>query len=143
MTTTTHPTESTQHNKQRMQQAFAALADGNGQPFVDLMADDFQWVMQGTTAWSRTYVGKQVVLDELFKPLFAQFERPYRNTAHRFIAEDDSVVVLCQGRVTTRRGKPYNNSYCYVCRFSDGKMRELIEYFDTELVTAALEKPFA
>lgn len=130
-------------NKQLMQQAFAALAQGNGQAFTDLMADDFNWVMTGTTAWSRTYSGKEAVMNELFKPLFAQFERPYLNTAQRFIAEDDSVVVLCQGRVNTRRGMPYNNSYCYVCRFADGKMRELIEYFDTELVTAALEKPFA
>ncbi len=129
-------------HKTAMQQAFAALAQGNGQPFVALMADDFRWVMTGSTAWSRTYEGKQAVLDELFKPLFAQFQRPYLNTAQRFIAEGDDVVVLCQGQVTTRRGKPYNNRYCYVCRFGDdGCMHELIEYFDTELVSAALEAP--
>ena len=136
-------TNATTH-KQRMQHAFAELAQGKGQALLDLMADDFNWVMMGTTAWSRTYEGKQAVVDELFKPLYKQFERPYINTAQRFIAEDDSVVVLCQGRVTTKRGKAYNNSYCYVCRFAeDGKMHELIEYFDTELVTAALEKPGA
>ena len=131
-------------HKSALQQAFTELATGNGQPFVALMADDFCWVMTGTTAWSRTYTGKQAVLGELFKPLFAQFQRPYLNTAQRFIAEDDSVVVLCQGQVTTRRDRPYNNRYCYVCRFGDdGKMHELIEYFDTELVTAALEAPGA
>ena len=134
----------TANHKSAMQQAFDALAEGNGQPFVALMADDFRWVMTGTTAWSRTYEGKQAVLDELFKPLFAQFQRPYRNTAQRFIAEGDDVVVLCQGQVTTRRGKPYNNRYCYVCRFGDdGCMHELIEYFDTELVSTALEAPGA
>lgn len=132
----------TASHKSALQQAFDALAEGNGQPFVALMADDFRWVMTGSTAWSRTYEGKQAVLGELFKPLFAQFQRPYRNTAQRFIAEGDDVVVLCQGQVTTRRGKPYNNRYCYVCRFGDdGCMHELIEYFDTELVSAALEAP--
>jgi hypothetical protein len=131
-------------NKQALQQAFTELAKGNGQPFVDLMAPNFCWIMTGTTSWSRTYHGKQAVLDELFKPLFALFQRPYLNTAKRFIAEGDSVAVLCQGQVTTKAGKPYNNSYCYVCRFGDdGGMIELIEYFDTELVTAALEAPGA
>jgi ketosteroid isomerase-like protein len=43
--------------------------------------------------------------------------------------------------VTTKSGKTYNNQYCYVIRFADGKMRELTEYFDTELVTAALQPP--
>jgi uncharacterized protein len=134
----------TSTHKQQMQHAFAELAQGRGQAFLDLMADDIDWVIEGSTAWSRTYRGKQAVQSELLKPLYAQFERPYRNTAQRFIAEDDQVVVLCRGRVNTRRGKAYNNSYCYVCRFADdGKMHELIEYLDTELVTAALEKPGA
>ena len=34
-----------------------------------------------------------------------------------------------------------NNQYCYVIRFADGTMRELLEYFDTELVTTALQAP--
>jgi ketosteroid isomerase-like protein len=57
------------------------------------------------------------------------------------IAEDDYVAVECRGRVMTKSGKAYNNQYCYVIRFADGKMRELMEYFDTELVTAALQAP--
>jgi ketosteroid isomerase-like protein len=48
------------------------------------------------------------------------------------------VVIQCHGRVTTKTGKPYNNTYCYVCRMADGKMRELTEYLDTELVATAL-----
>ena len=47
----------------------------------------------------------------------------------------------CRGEVITKTGKPYNNTYCFVIRMRDGKMVELTEYFDTELVTAALEPP--
>jgi ketosteroid isomerase-like protein len=74
------------------------------------------------------------VLKELMAPLFANFADQYRNTAQRFIAEDDYVVVECRGEVTTKSGKPYNNTYCYVCRISDGKLKELTEYMDTQLV---------
>jgi ketosteroid isomerase-like protein len=125
-------------NKRAMQAAFDALAEGNGQPFVDLMADDFAWTITGTTAWSRAYRGKQAVRQELLEPLFARFATRYTNRAVRILAEDDHVVVECRGNVTTKSGKAYNNEYCYVIRFADGKMRELTEYLDTELVTEAL-----
>ena len=39
------------------------------------------------------------------------------------------------------KGLLYNNTYCFVFRISEGKVKELTEYMDTELVTAALDDP--
>jgi ketosteroid isomerase-like protein len=128
-------------NKQILRRIFDELAAGNGLPFRDAMADDFSWTITGTTSWSGTYRGKQRVLSELMAPLFAQFAGRYTNTAERILADGDYVVVECRGRVETKSGKPYNNAYCYVCRLEDGKLRELTEYLDTELVTKALDPP--
>ena len=125
-------------NKQLLQNICSELSKGNGKPFVESLADDFCWTIIGSTKWSGTYRGKQAVLSELLRPLFAQFADQYTNTAHRFIAEDDFVVVECRGRVTTKSGAPYNNTYCWICRVADGKLQELTEYLDTELVKAAL-----
>jgi Ketosteroid isomerase-related protein len=125
-------------NKQLMQNIFTELSKGNGAPFVESLADDICWTIIGSTKFSGTYRGKQAVLNELLRPLFARFADQYTNTAHRFIAEDDYVVVECRGRVTTKSGAPYNNTYCWVCRVADGKLQELTEYLDTELVTAVL-----
>src|SRR5205807_9699742 len=111
---------------------------GNGRPLVAAMADDFRWIMMGTMNWSRSYQGKPAVLKELLEPLMAQFSDRYTNTAQHFIAEDDYVVVECSGRATTKNGQPYHNRYCYVCRLSDGKLKELREYLDTQLATAVL-----
>jgi ketosteroid isomerase-like protein len=74
-------------------------------------------------------------------PLFAQFADRYTNTAEQFIADGDHVVVQSRGRVTTKAGEPYNNTYCYVCRLAEGKLRELTEYCDTALVATALSPP--
>jgi ketosteroid isomerase-like protein len=128
-------------NKQLMQAVFAELERGNGRPFIDAMADDFCWDIPGTSAWSRRFEGKRAVRGQLFKPLFAQFATPYTNRALRFIAEDDHVVVECRGSVQTVRGEAYNNSYCYVCRFEGGRLRELTEYMDTALAEAVLAPP--
>jgi len=124
-----------------MIEIFDELAAGNTGPFRDAMAEDFSWTITGSTPWSGTYSGKQVVLTELMAPLFAQFADRYTNSAERFIAEDDHVVVQCKGRVTTKSGARYENAYCYVCRLADGELCELTEYFDTELVSQALAAP--
>ena len=128
-------------NKALMKAIFDALAQGNGKPFGEAMAEDFCWTLPGSTAWSRSYRGKDEVRRELLKPLFAQFADTYTNSAQRFIAEDDWVVVQCQGKVATTSGKRYDNSYCYVCRLEEGKLKELIEYMDTQLVADVLVYP--
>jgi ketosteroid isomerase-like protein len=130
----------TNPSKQLLQDIFAGLAKGDSRPFVDSLADDFSWTLTGTTKWSRTYRGKTSVMQDLMRPLFAQFADQYINTAQTFIAEGDRVVVECRGKVTTKSGKPYNNQYCWVCRVEGGKLKEVIEYMDTELVAKVLER---
>jgi hypothetical protein len=125
-------------NKKLMQSIFAALAAGDSRPFLDSLADDFCWTVKGTNAWSGIYTGKQAVRDKLLRPLFANFVDQYTNVAHRFIADGEWVVVECRGKVTTKSGKPYNNEYCWVCRVENGKLVEVIEYMDTELVSSVL-----
>jgi hypothetical protein len=129
---------SASENKQLMQHIFAELSKGNSEPFVESMSDDFRWTVTGSTKWSKTYDGKQAVLTELFGTLRSKISGRIRTTAHRFIAEGDHVVVEARGNNTTKKGRPYNNTYCFVFRIAEGKVKELTEYMDTELVTAAL-----
>lgn len=126
-------------NKQLLQHVFAEMSNGNTKPFGEILADDLRWTIIGTTKYSKTYEGKQTVYKELLEPLFSQFANQYENHAHRFIAEDDFVVVQSRGRVTTKAGKEYNNEYCYVFRLEGGKVTELTEYCDTAMIDRTLE----
>lgn len=128
-------------NKRIIREIFDERAKGNGQPFRDAMAEDISWTIIGTTKWSGTYRGKQAVMTELIRPLFAQFADQYTSTATRIVAEDDIVVVETRGRVTTKRGLPYNNTYCFVFRMAGGRIVAITEYCDTALVDSALEAP--
>jgi ketosteroid isomerase-like protein len=130
-------------NKALVQHIHDELDKGNGQVFVDSLADDASWKLEGTTPWSRTYRGKKAIREELLNPLFAQFAGPYVSKTERIIAEGDRVVVLFSGDVPTKAGKRYNNRYCYVYRLEGGKVKELTEYFDTALVQEALQAPSA
>lgn len=127
-------------NKQLIERIFAGLAQGNSRPFVDAMADDFAWTVTGSNRWAKKYAGKSVILTELFGTLSSQIDGRMRTIGDRFIAEGDYVVVEAHGSNKTKSGKPYNNRYCFVFRLSEGKLREVTEYMDTELVTACLSE---
>ena len=124
----------TEDNKRLMQQIFAELAKGNSQALLNALAEDVAWTVTGTTAFSRTYNGKSSLINDLVGPLFSRLEEPLRMVADRFIADGEYVVVECRGKAITKAGVPYNNRYCLVCRMDDGKIKELVEYMDTNLV---------
>jgi len=124
-------------NKQLMQHIFAELLKGNTEPYLASLADDIRWTIIGTTKFSGTFHGKQAVFNELLGPVLSQIADPLTLLAHRFIAEGDHVVVEFHGQNTTKAGKAYNNTYCCVYRIAEGKVQEVTEYLDTELVTTA------
>ena len=124
-------------NRAALEAIFEGLAVGDGRAFVEAMADDFTWIMIGSTDWSGVYRGKAAVRSELLRPLMARF-KSYRNTAQRFIVEGDWAAVQCTGDAETTDGKRYDNTYCWVVKFQSGQLVELTEYMDTRLVIDAL-----
>lgn len=105
---------------------------------LEVMADDVRWKIEGTTKYSLVMNGKQEIVEKLFKPLGAQLESFGQTIVDNIIAEGDYVVVQqhATGR-TAKSGHHYNNSYCLVYKVLDGRIKEITEYLDTELVTAA------
>jgi uncharacterized protein len=131
----------TQENKAAIAAIFAETAKGNGRPFVDALAEDVRWTIIGSTAWSRTYVGRPSVINDLLRPLGRQLGGASIIRAHHILADEDCVVVQATGHNTTISGKPYENRYCWVIRMREGKMSELTEYADTQLIASALQDP--
>jgi ketosteroid isomerase-like protein len=128
-------------NKNLVQTIMDARARRDHAPFMAAMAEDFVWRITGSTAWSRNYVGKAEVREQLLRPLYAQFIAPSSITTTRILADGDYVVVECQGDATTTSGARYANTYCLVIRMAGGLMRELTEYMDTALVDRVLKPP--
>jgi len=124
-------------NKQLIQNMFAELSKGNAEAFLGSMADDVRFTIIGTTKYSGTFNGKQELVAKLLGPLTAQLEGGISLTPDNFIAEGDYVAMQARGKATTKTGKSYNNTYCQVFRIAKGKVQEVTEYLDTELVTSA------
>ncbi|MFE7743221.1 nuclear transport factor 2 family protein [Nocardia sp. NPDC057455] len=127
-------------NKKLLADIFEQMSLGNTRALSDAMADDFRWVFPGDWSWSGTWEPKTAVLEQLLRPLMAQFTT-YRNAAESIVAEDDNVVVRARAEAVTTRGETYDQTYCFVFRVADGMLREVVEYCDTALVERVLTRP--
>lgn len=124
-------------NAQLATYIFAETARGNGRPFFEAMADDATWRTIGSNSWSGTFSGKSAIIDEIFRPLRARLG-PTITVATRIVDGGNIVVVQARGQNATIEGVAYENDYCFVMRFADGKIAAFEEYCDTELVSSAL-----
>ena len=127
-------------NKEIVRNMFAELSKGNPEGFLGKMADDVRFTIIGTTKFSGTCSGKQELISKVLGPLSAQLEGGLTITPENFIADGDYVAMQARGKSNTKTGGTYNNTYCQVFRLANGKVQEVTEYLDTELVTKAFGK---
>ena len=127
--------------KKRLEYIFGETSQGNWQPFLDALAEDAQWTVIGGTGWSKTYRSKPQILSDLFAPLRRVLAPPRKSHALYMIAEGNMVAVQGHGENTTRDGRRYDNTYCWIFAFRDGQVAVVTEYADTELMRAVLGEP--
>ena len=56
-------------NAQLVSAIFEEVAKGNGAPFWEACHEDIVWRTIGEGSWSGEFVGKQTIIDEIFRPL--------------------------------------------------------------------------
>ncbi len=124
-------------NKTLIRGMYSALAAGEPEGFLSALDEGLQWTIIGTTPLSKTFDGKKQLVEELLEPFMKDLEGAAEIVPENFIAEGDFVAMQSTGKARTKAGVDYNNTYCHVFRIRDGKVLEVTEYLDTELVRAA------
>ena len=130
-------------NKKLMQDIFAAAASPDPAArdralFTASLADDARWVVTGQYSWSRTFTGKEAILNDLHGYVRTRLRNRTRTVAHRFIADGDVVVVEAKGDNVTPEGVRYDNDYCLVFRLEDGRSRRSGNIANSTLTEKAL-----
>ena len=128
-----------EQHKEAVRRAIGALGEGDVEGFLADVADDFRFTLAGEPPGGNTLQGKKemvALLRELFGSRLQNGAIP--TVQERLIAEGDFVVEQARGRATTVEGEAYDNVYCRVWRFQNGRIAALTEYMDTELARRCL-----
>ncbi len=104
-------------NKANLEEANAAIAEGNYERFLSFCADDTQWTFVG----DRTLKGKEAVRQYMA----TTYIEPPKFTVTNLIAEGDFVTALGDITMKDEDGKAADYSYCDIWRFRDDKIVEL------------------
>jgi ketosteroid isomerase-like protein len=117
---------------------YTALAGGDLVRYLDCLSDDVRITLYGDHRLSRTFVGKDDILMNMFAPAVERLEGGVDVTFKHVIADGNRVAIEAEGKGRSRDGRAYDNFYCFVVTVEGGKVIESHEYMDTQLAKAII-----
>lgn len=117
-------------NKALVQASFDRWRDGTGSPF-ELLADDAEWTIEGSSPLSKTY-RKQQFLDEVILPFNARLAKPLVPSVRGIYADGDMVIIFFDAAATAKDGVLYRNTYTWYFQMNGGKVTKATAFFDTK-----------
>lgn len=118
------------HNTTLVRDAFDAWRNGTGSVF-DLLHDDVQWHIAGTSPVSGTHRSKAAFMTDAVVPINARLSTPISPAIRHVVAQGDAVVVLWDGVATAIDGNTYRNSYAWHMVLEDDRIVRVIAFLDT------------
>jgi ketosteroid isomerase-like protein len=106
---------------------------------MGLFDDSVQWRIIGDTKFSGLYEGMEEVTGRLLGPLSELLDGHLHIFVDNLISEGDYLVCQGRGESKTISGGTYNNTYCWVYKWSGDKITAVTEYLDTEILRASFE----
>ncbi len=123
---------------------FKNLETGDGGAFFTYVADDVDWIVEGTHPLAGHYHSKTDFLAHTFEKLDKVLPQGTQLHVEHALVSGDWAVVELHSLATAKNGLRFDNRYCWVCRFSGGKIVEVRAYLDSALVARLFqENPIA
>lgn len=117
-------------NKDLVKTHFQKWATGTGS-FFDLLDDQVQWTISGSSKLSKTYTSKKQLLDEVIDPLNKRLSKLIVPTVRSIFEDGNTVIVIWDGAATAADGQPYNVSYAWFMEMKAGKIIKVTAFLDT------------
>ena len=127
---------------------FTAMSAGEWDTVEGLYHDDIVVHMAGSTPLSGRLEGKTAITEDLIsRTVMARMDPAHMHFARRWrimCADDERVTAIMEGGGPTVTGDRYDQTYCEIFRFQDGKIIEMHAFMDTTLVERCLfDNPLA
>jgi ketosteroid isomerase-like protein len=128
----------------KVRDIFKYLETGDGGAFFAHVADDVDWIVEGTHPLAGHYHSKADFLAHTFEKLAKVLPKGAQLHVEHALMSGDWAVVELRSLATANNGLRFDNRYCWVCRFSGAKIVEVRAYLDSALVARLFqENPIA
>ena len=118
----------------RVRNIFKGLENGDGAAFFEHVADNVDWIVEGTHPLAGHYHTKADFLAHTFDKLAKVLPQGTQLHVQHLLIGDDWAVVELHSAATAKNGLKFDNRYCWLCRFADTKIVEVRAYLDSALV---------
>ncbi len=108
--------------------------------FFDKVADDVNWTVMGTHPLAGTYHSKTDFIVNIFVRLNKILRNDVLLKFKNIVKQEEIAVVELESLSTALNGKPFNNTYCWVCRFENNIIVGVRAYVDSALVQMVIDE---
>jgi ketosteroid isomerase-like protein len=124
----------------RVRNIFKGLENGDGAAFFEHVADNVDWIVEGTHPLAGHYLSKKAFIAGTFAKLGRVLPQGAQLHVENMIVNDDEAAVELHSLATAKNGMRFDNRYCWVVYFRDGVIVRVRAYLDSAMVARLFEE---
>jgi len=123
-----------------VREIFKGLETGDGVAFFEHVADNVDWIVEGTHPLAGHYLSKKAFIEGTFAKLDRVLPQGAQLQMENLIVKDDQAVVELHSLATAKNGMRFDNRYCWVVYFRDNVIVRVRAYLDSAMVARLFEE---
>jgi hypothetical protein len=123
-----------------VREIFKGLENGDGATFFEHVADNVDWIVEGTHPLAGHYLSKKAFIEGTFSKLSQVLPKGAQLHVEDLLVKDDEAVVELHSLATAKNGMRFDNRYCWVVYFRDGVIVRVRAYLDSAMVARLFEE---
>ena len=123
-----------------VREIFKGLENGDGAAFFEHVADNVDWIVEGTHPLAGHYLSKKAFIEGTFTKLSQVLPNGAQLHVEDLLVKDNEAVVELHSLATAKNGLRFDNRYCWVVYFLDGVIVRVRAYLDSAMVARLFEE---
>ena len=123
-----------------VREIFGGLESGDGSAFFEHVADDVDWIVEGTHPLAGHYHSKADFRAGTFDKLGKVLPEGAQLFVEHLLVKGDQAAVELHSLATARSGMRFDNRYCWVVHFKDNTIDKARAYLDSAMVAQLFEE---
>ena len=123
-----------------VREIFKGLENGDGAAFFEHVADNVDWIVEGTHPLAGHYLSKKAFIEGTFTKLSQVLPNGAQLHVEDLLVKDNEAVVELHSLATAKNGMRFDNRYCWVVYFRNNVIVRVRAYLDSAMVARLFDE---